>query len=43
VLRSVVFTALYGGGIVYFDLSPDILSVWTNVKNKTYKRKKEIV
>jgi O-antigen/teichoic acid export membrane protein len=43
VLRSVVFTALYGGGIVYFDLSPDILSVWTNVKNKTYNRKKEIV
>jgi hypothetical protein len=39
-LKTVVFTALYGGAIVYFDLSPDVLSIWVNVKDRTYKRKK---
>lgn len=40
VLRTTVFAALYGGAIVYFDLSPDVLPVWDNIKRKTYRRKK---
>lgn len=39
-LKTIVFTGIYGGAIVYFDLSPDVLSIWTNVKDRTYKRKK---
>jgi O-antigen/teichoic acid export membrane protein len=39
-LRTTVFAALYGGAIVYFDLSPDVLPVWDNIKKKTYRRKK---
>ena len=39
VLRSAVFTALYGGSIIYFDLTPDVLSVWLNVKSRVYKKK----
>jgi len=39
-LRTLLFTALYGGSILYFDLSPDVLSIWVNVKERTYKRKK---
>lgn len=39
VFRSLVFTALYAGSIIYFDLTPDILSVWVNVKSKVYKKR----
>jgi O-antigen/teichoic acid export membrane protein len=39
VLRTSVFTALYGGAIIYFDLTPDVLPVWDNVKNRVYKKK----
>src|SRR5690242_4228642 len=39
-LRSIVFAGLYGGAIVYFDLSPDILSIWVNVKEKRFRTKK---
>ena len=39
-LKTTVFTALYGGAIVYFDLSPDVLPVWDTVKNKTFRKKK---
>lgn len=39
-LKTTVFTALYGGAIIYFDLSPDVLPVWDTVKNKTFRRKK---
>ncbi|HZI68274.1 MAG TPA: oligosaccharide flippase family protein [Hanamia sp.] len=39
-LRSIVFAGLYGGAIVYFDLSPDILSIWVNVKEKRFRVKK---
>ncbi len=41
-LRTLVFTVLYGGAIVYFDLSPDVLSVWVNVKSRAYKKNKRI-
>ncbi|MDQ2720590.1 MAG: lipopolysaccharide biosynthesis protein [Bacteroidota bacterium] len=40
VLKTTVFTALYGGVIIYFDLSPDVLPVWDTMKNKTLRRKK---
>lgn len=39
VFRSLVFIALYAGAIIYFNLTPDILSVWVNVKSKVYKKK----
>jgi O-antigen/teichoic acid export membrane protein len=39
VIKTLVFTALYGGSVIYFNLTPDILSVWVNVKNKAYKKK----
>lgn len=37
-LRSLVFTSLYVGAIIYFDLTPDVLSVWDNFRNRIYKR-----
>ena len=39
VLRTSVFSALYGGAIIYFDLTPDVLPVWDNVKNRVYKKR----
>ena len=39
-LKSTVFTALYGGVIIYFDLSPDVLPVWDTMKSRTFGRKK---
>jgi O-antigen/teichoic acid export membrane protein len=34
VLKSIVFIALYGGAIIYFDLSPDVLPVWESIKKR---------
>jgi O-antigen/teichoic acid export membrane protein len=39
-LKSSVFAALYGGAIVYFDLSPDVLPIWGNIKDRARKRRK---
>ncbi len=39
-LKTCVFAALYGGAIIYFDLSPDVLPVWDTVKSRTVRRKK---
>lgn len=33
-MRSILFVVLYGGGVVYFRLSPDIQPVWTNLKKR---------
>ncbi len=33
-LRSIVFLLLFGGPVVYFKLSPDILPVWNTVKKR---------
>jgi len=41
-LKTIVFTALYGGGIVYFDLSPDVLSLWGNLKSRATKKKNQV-
>jgi O-antigen/teichoic acid export membrane protein len=38
-LKSTVFVALYGGAIIYFNLSPDVLPVWDNIKDRTRRRK----
>lgn len=38
VLRSLVFTALYVSAIIYFDLTPDVLSVWDNLRKRIYKK-----
>ncbi|MEO8568708.1 MAG: lipopolysaccharide biosynthesis protein, partial [Ginsengibacter sp.] len=35
VLKSSVFIALYAGAILYFNLSPDVLPVWDNIKKRT--------
>jgi len=35
VLKSVVFITLYGGSVIYFDLSPDVSPVWKVVKKRT--------
>ena len=39
-LKTAVFTGVYGGAILYFDLSPDVLPVWDTVKSRTFRRKK---
>ena len=40
VLKSSVFTALYGGAIIYFDLSPDVLPVWDSIKKRAGRKKR---
>lgn len=39
IIRSVVFIALYGGSIIYFDLSPDVIPVWNTIKGRVRKKK----
>ncbi len=36
-LKSITFLSLFGGSIVYFDLSPDVLPVWQNIINRSRK------
>ncbi len=40
VLKSIVFIALYGGAILYFDLSPDVLPVWDNIKKRAGRKRR---
>ncbi len=35
VIKSTVFIIFYGGSVIYFNLSPDVSPVWTNVKRRT--------
>lgn len=37
-LKSIVFIALYGGAIIYFDLSPDVLPVWYSIKKRRIRK-----
>ncbi|MDP4284008.1 MAG: lipopolysaccharide biosynthesis protein [Bacteroidota bacterium] len=39
-IKTIVFVALYGGAIVYFDLSPDVLPVWETILKKIPWKKK---
>lgn len=34
IIKTIVFTALYGGSIIYFDLSPDVLPVWKTLSKR---------
>lgn len=34
ILRSLAFVLLYGGGIIAFNLSPDVKPVWNSLKNR---------
>lgn len=38
VLRSTVFTALFGGTVIYFDLSPDVLPVLGNISKRVLRK-----
>lgn len=38
VLKTAVFTALYGGAIIYFDLSPDVLPIWGTIKGRVTRK-----
>jgi O-antigen/teichoic acid export membrane protein len=40
VLKSIVFIALYGGAIIYFDLSPDVLPLWVSIKKRSRLKRK---
>jgi len=35
VIKSSVFLLLYGGSVIYFNLSPDVLPVWKSIQTKT--------
>ena len=39
VLKSVVYTALFGGAVIYFNLSPDVQPVWSTIRKRTATRK----
>jgi hypothetical protein len=34
VLRSTVFVVLFAAGVLYFNLSPDVLPVWATIKKR---------
>lgn len=34
VIRSLVFLGLYGGSVVYFNLTPDFMPVWETIRNR---------
>jgi O-antigen/teichoic acid export membrane protein len=39
-LRTALFTMLFGGSIIYFNLSPDVLPVLENLKDRVFGKKK---
>jgi O-antigen/teichoic acid export membrane protein len=39
-IKSIVFLALYGSSVIYFNLSPDVLPVWKSIQTKTGMKKK---
>lgn len=39
VIRSAMFIALYGGSIIYFNLTPDVLPVLGNIKKRVYRNR----
>jgi O-antigen/teichoic acid export membrane protein len=38
-IKSMVFVALYGGSVIYFNLSPDVLPVWKTIQTRTRIKK----
>lgn len=41
VLKASVFTLLYGGSVIYFNLSPDVLPVWETLQKKSGIKKRD--
>jgi O-antigen/teichoic acid export membrane protein len=39
VIKSLLFLALYGGSVIYFNLSPDVLPVWETIQTRTRIKK----
>lgn len=39
IIRSMVFVSLYGGSILYFDLTPDIMPVWDTIRKRMRGRR----
>ncbi|MEO6330202.1 MAG: lipopolysaccharide biosynthesis protein [Ginsengibacter sp.] len=37
-IKSIAFITLYGGSVIYFNLSPDVLPVWMNLKKRAGMR-----
>lgn len=40
VIKSLAFLALYGGSVIYFKLSPDVLPVWKSIQRKSGIKRK---
>lgn len=40
VIRSAAFLAIYGAGIIYFDISPDVMPVWKSIKGRVTGRRR---
>lgn len=40
VIKSLVFLLLYGGSVIYFNLSPDVLPVWKSIQKKSGIKRK---
>lgn len=40
VIKSLLLLVLYGGSVVYFNLSPDVLPVWKTIQKKSGMKKK---
>lgn len=38
-VKSIVFVALFGGGVLYFDLTPDVLPVWKTIQKRTRRKR----
>lgn len=41
IIRSIVFITLYGGCVLYFDLTPDVLPVWRSIQKRTGIKKRK--
>ena len=40
VIKSLLLLVLYGGSVIYFNLSPDVLPVWKTIQKKSGMKKK---
>ena len=40
VIKSMAFIIIYGGSVIYFKLSPDVLPVWETIQKKSGMRRK---
>ncbi|MBA3674864.1 MAG: polysaccharide biosynthesis C-terminal domain-containing protein, partial [Chitinophagaceae bacterium] len=40
VIKTIVFLGLYGGSVIYFNLSPDVMPVWETIQRKSRRKKR---